>query len=69
MTAQHGGQVLSVEELTGEKAALTKHQGKEPHHPGPRWLVGEVDFELPNVDLCLFARRRIETVLEAPIQP
>lgn len=53
MAAQNRRQILMDDEARPDQAAEAEHQGKQPHDPGRRRLVGEDDMGAREVDLRL----------------
>lgn len=45
---------------------MAQHQGEQPDHPLRARFVGELGFEIGEIHLGLFARRRLKPALETP---
>jgi hypothetical protein len=52
------------DEACPDEAAVTQHHREQPDDPWRHWLVGENDMELGEIDLGLFAWRRLEANFE-----
>jgi DDE superfamily endonuclease len=65
MTAQDGLQVLMHDEARPNQSRVAEHEREQPDDASDAGLVGKFDNELREVDLRLFAGRRLEADLES----
>lgn len=68
MAAQNRRKILMDDEARPDEAAEAEHEGKQPHDPRRRWLVGEDDVKAGEVDLRLLAGRGLEADLVAALR-
>ena len=65
VAAQDALHVLVQDKARPDEARMAQHDGKEPDDPFDAGLIEELDVEAGEVDLRLFAGRRLEADLEA----
>ncbi len=61
---QRGVQLLVLTELPPQPAAVAEHHGKQPHLPKLLGCPAAADHAAGKIDLCLFARRGLESNLK-----